>query len=571
MPRFNYIVHKAYTLAIMCLVCMGCGQAISGQRGDDLRGVAIAEVNGETIMSETFREGYVSYLLKTGLQDKPEYRRHFLNSQVASLLLVQEARKEGVESQKDYKEAFARIHRKLLIDIYVGKALFGTIEVSDDELKDMFVRANTTLTARHLYAPTAKDAEVLFGRLQDGATFEELAKEVFADSVLARNGGLIGEFTIDDMDVAFEEAAYQLEVGEVSEPVRTANGYSIIKLEDRFTKPLITEYEYAESKDRILQFVLFRKKTKLRKEHAAQLLKELSPRYNEAALSQLYDVVVGSTTVQNDEALQSLMGQWLVSFNSVDGEKTWTMQDFQGFASETNDKQRSRVRTEEDVQTFIEGLLVREEMAVRSQAQQLDEDPEFEYEVEKAMHNWIWSRAVNQLKSEGAVSKDSLEAYYAANSDNFLPQSAVEVFEILVDSKDAALEVAERLKTDSFESVAQAYSMRPGAQNHGGRLGYLVPKQLGVLWQHVEDAKEGDRLGPIELDDHYVFLKIGGRKLSRDSQQPNLDEIRAQYLLQHGDRMVLDRVDALKASSNISINEAVLSTLEINKPYSLTD
>ena len=572
MRRILYILLYVFAIASVCLVCIGCGQAFSENRGDEIRGVTLAEVNGESIMSETFREGYLSYLLKTGLQDKPEYRRHFVNSQIASLLLVQEARKAGIESTQDFQGANDRIRKKLLVDIYVRKALFDEIEVSDDDLKDMFVRANTTLTARHLYAPTRERADELYRQLQHGATFDDLAKDVFSDTALANNGGLIGEFTVDDMDVAFEEAAYKLEVDQISQPVQTAQGYSIIKVEDRFTKPLITEYEYAESKDRMLQFVLYRKKTKARKEHAAHLLEEVSPEYNADSFTKLYGLVFGATRLQSDEELSAWIDDPLVSYNSTSGKVVWTLREFQVMALETSEEQRARVRSEEELKTFIDALIVRDEMAVRSESRGFDEDPEFHYEMDKAMHTWIWSEAVSDLKQGAAVSEDTLRAYYLANQQNFSAEPEVEIYEILVDSKEKAQEVEQQLTARSFESLAASYSIRPGADKKGGRLGYVRSKQLGVLWQHVAEAKEEDVLGPIEVDDHFVFLKIGGRKHSDSTTlSPDLDEIRSQYLLQHGSRLVMQHVEALKETSTISIDEGLLSSLEISTPFSLPE
>ncbi|MBX2818093.1 MAG: peptidylprolyl isomerase [Rhodothermaceae bacterium] len=572
MRRILYILLYVFAIASVCLVCIGCGQAFSENRGDEVRGIALAEVNGESIMSETFREGYLSYLLKTGLQDKPEYRRHFVNSQIASLLLVQEAKKAGIESSQDFQEAKKRIRKKLLVDIYVRKALFDQLEVSDDDLKDMFARAKTILTARHLYAPTKERADELYRQLERGATFEELAKEVFSDTILANNGGLIGEFSVDDMDVAFEEAAYQLKVGQISQPVRTAQGYSIIKVEDRFTKPLITEYEYAESKDRMLQFVLYRKKTKARKAHAAQLIQEVSPEYNAESFNRLYGLVAGSARIQTNEELNAWIDERLVSFSGTAGEVVWTLSAFQAMASETSEEQRSRVRSEEDLKSFIDALIVREEMAGRSERRGFNEDPEFVYEMEKAMHNWIWSDAVSKLKQGVAVSEDTLQAYYLANQKNFASEPEVEIFEILVDSKKKADEVKEHLRMSSFESVAASYSIRPGADKQGGRLGYLRSKQLGVLWKHVADAKSGDVLGPIKVDDHYVYLKVGARKESGpDTSSPDLEEIRNQYLVQHGSQLVMRHVEALKEESTISIDESLLSSLAINTPFSLPE
>lgn len=53
-----------------------------------------------------------------------------------------------------------------------------------------------------------------------GESFEALAEEVFTNPYLANNGGDIGEFTVDEMDIAFENAAFALNVGDVSAPVK---------------------------------------------------------------------------------------------------------------------------------------------------------------------------------------------------------------------------------------------------------------------------------------------------------------------------------------------------------------
>ncbi|WP_022851863.1 SurA N-terminal domain-containing protein [Limisalsivibrio acetivorans] len=68
--------------------------------------------------------------------------------------------------------------------------------------------------------------------LEEGAEFAELAKKYSADSS-AQNGGDLGYFTRGQMVPEFEEAAFNLEPGEVSGIVKTMYGYHIIKVEDK--------------------------------------------------------------------------------------------------------------------------------------------------------------------------------------------------------------------------------------------------------------------------------------------------------------------------------------------------
>lgn len=60
--------------------------------------------------------------------------------------------------------------------------------------------------------------------------FAALAKEISDDKLSAKNGGDLGLFNVGVMEKAFEEAASKLKLGEVSEPVKSAFGYHLIKV-----------------------------------------------------------------------------------------------------------------------------------------------------------------------------------------------------------------------------------------------------------------------------------------------------------------------------------------------------
>ena len=80
-------------------------------------------------------------------------------------------------------------------------------------------------------AITAK-AEELRARIKKGADFAEMAKQ-YSDDPSGKNGGDLGWFKHGEMLDELEKAAEKLQVGEVSEPVRTRAGIHLIKLEAR--------------------------------------------------------------------------------------------------------------------------------------------------------------------------------------------------------------------------------------------------------------------------------------------------------------------------------------------------
>jgi len=77
----------------------------------------------------------------------------------------------------------------------------------------------------------AKHAEALaaISRIKSGEKFGRIAKEISIDSGSAKRDGNLGYFSRGKMVKQFEEAAFRLYVGQVSEPVKTEFGYHVIK------------------------------------------------------------------------------------------------------------------------------------------------------------------------------------------------------------------------------------------------------------------------------------------------------------------------------------------------------
>jgi len=127
--------------------------------------------------------------------------------------------------------------------------LMERVEVDDEAIRKRYeaqlanYREPEERRARHILieVPAGADAEQveearaeaqrLYEALQGGADFAALAREHSDDPGSATEGGDLGFFGAGIMDPEFETAAFSLEKGEVSEPVRTAFGYHLIRVE----------------------------------------------------------------------------------------------------------------------------------------------------------------------------------------------------------------------------------------------------------------------------------------------------------------------------------------------------
>ena len=163
--------------------------------------------HGEETFAEQLVEGGVT---ERDLRDqyRQEFRKDFLRQRMYARLSQQ------VEvSFKDVQDYVARYQDRLPPLVSISHILVA-IEASDD--RDTEVRSQ---------------ADILIDRLRNGEDFAALAQQYSSDMGSREDGGDLGYFPRGRMVPAFEEAAFALRPGEISEPVKTKFGYHIIKVE----------------------------------------------------------------------------------------------------------------------------------------------------------------------------------------------------------------------------------------------------------------------------------------------------------------------------------------------------
>ena len=129
-------------------------------------------------------------------------------------------------------------------------------KVYDDAAKNQ--KPEPEVSARHILVPTENEAKDVLKRVKGGEDFAKAATEVSKDP--GSQGGDLGWFTKDKMVPEFAEAAFKLDKGQISDPVKSQFGWHIIKLEDKRTKEFPP---YEAVKDQVARYVAQKAQTDL--------------------------------------------------------------------------------------------------------------------------------------------------------------------------------------------------------------------------------------------------------------------------------------------------------------------
>jgi len=126
----------------------------------------------------------------------------------------------------------------LIVGVIAAPHAFATDNLRNDRqlepvyFKNVANTAPTTVRASHILVKTQKQAQEIKAKIDNGASFEEMAKK-YSTCPSGANGGDLGYFSRGQMVPDFENVAFALPVGKVSDPVQTQFGWHLIKVTDR--------------------------------------------------------------------------------------------------------------------------------------------------------------------------------------------------------------------------------------------------------------------------------------------------------------------------------------------------
>jgi len=196
----------------------------------------VAIVNGKPVPTARV-EALAQQLAKSGRPVSPEMMGQLKEEVIARELFMQEAQRQGLDANDDFKAQMELSRQAILI-----RELFGTFQknnpVTDDEIKaeyDKFVAANSgkEYRARHILVEKEEQAKAIIASIKKGAKFEDIAKKQSKDPGSGANGGDLDWASPGNYVQEFSDAMVKLTKGKLMDtPVKSQFGFHVLRLDD---------------------------------------------------------------------------------------------------------------------------------------------------------------------------------------------------------------------------------------------------------------------------------------------------------------------------------------------------
>lgn len=276
---------KRIALCFLILLCLiACTKKETGQ--------VLATIDGDKITLDEFNKDLDKIPTNMKMLVATESgKKTYLDRMVTKKLLIKEAKKEKIDSDKDFQDRLIDIKDQLLIESLLKKKIkTETQPPTDEDLKKYYdahkederFKVPRQINTRQILVKTEDEAKQVLAKLKKGEDFVALAKTYSIDPSAKTTGGEIGFFPQGSLVPEYEQVAFGLKKkGDVSGIVKTKFGYHIIRLEGEKQSAYAT---FDEVKEYIKQNYAQAKQTEEIEKYIDGLKKSSKVTINEALL-----------------------------------------------------------------------------------------------------------------------------------------------------------------------------------------------------------------------------------------------------------------------------------------------
>ncbi|MBU3629153.1 peptidylprolyl isomerase [Polynucleobacter sp. AP-Reno-20A-A9] len=222
-------------------------------------------VNGAKITNAQVDQ-WVSVSVSEGAKDTPELRQSILNDLVLREAVAQDAKKTGLLTKGNNAFKIKMAEQNAMMDIWFSQ-YFADHPVTNDDVRAVYDKqvelskdpknSKEYLVSQIVVANESEGAE-LIKQINNGASFADLAKAKSLDQNSGQQGGIVGWALPTQLTPPISDLVPNLTKGKITQtPVKTANGWHIIKVDD--VRPFVMP-TFDQAKNTIAQSLIQQKR-----------------------------------------------------------------------------------------------------------------------------------------------------------------------------------------------------------------------------------------------------------------------------------------------------------------------
>ena len=529
----------------------------------------LAEIGSYSLTEEHFEGAFKKFYHQTGqaMPINSTSKKSIFENEFYPMVLAYKAEQEGLNETEEAQRFYSNAQKSILVNEYINKFVLDTVSVTDRQVRDFFKRTKTYWRASHLFADSKEKADSLRLLLEKGKDFDELAKGVFNNPNLASTGGDLGLFTADEMDLAFEDTVATMKEGDISQPVKTSYGYSIIRLDKYIPEPIITESSFINVRHQIEQIELKRQKHRVSDAFIVSTIQEL------AIDQQVLDKLTEALWKNNSFALEDLkefqvegLGRTLDIVGSDNF--SFSVGDVLEEIEQSPDEQIVMINTKNKLRESINAVVFRSYLISKALKNNLDNNYRLQETLKYRYYNFLASEVEKNILDTVSVAFSEIDKDYTLNSDIYVEPSKLHLLRIVVANKESAEKIYQKLTVGhaDFIEMASKYSILGEDRLVNADMGYVSLKELGTIGQKLNKVDVGAVSEPIEYSTNRIHIykvldKTEPRtKTLSESEEEIRDRIKNRKLKQARKKLV----NEILQENGIEIDWDKISNIKVN-------
>jgi peptidyl-prolyl cis-trans isomerase C len=222
-------INRMPLVLAFALIMTAAGARFAAAQNDPV----LAKVNGVEIKQSDLAVAEADIGDSLPADTTPEKKRELLLSYLINVnLLAQAAEQRKLGDAPNFAQRIAFARKKVLVQsLMENENKAATTDAAVKKFYDENLKPVPEVHARHILVENEDQAKDVVKKLKAGEDFAKLAKELSKDP--GSEGGDLGYITKDQVVPEFGNAAFALDKGKISDPVKTQFGWHVIKVEDK--------------------------------------------------------------------------------------------------------------------------------------------------------------------------------------------------------------------------------------------------------------------------------------------------------------------------------------------------